>query len=181
MDLKDCAFISDRLDVRGWHLPSAEARSDFDLPSVVAGLLTPAVTAPLPEGWQGDYSIERARDWIRDRDGESSVLLVRERGSGGAVGLVILTAFPHPDDEAAIDIRLGYLLSEASWGQGYASELVAGLVGWCRTQPEVWSITGGVARDNHASIRVLEKNGFALLEGDDSPADEALYRLTLGR
>lgn len=179
MDLNRCAFTTDRLHVRGWHAPPPDPATESDLASAVAALLTPGVTAPLPEGWQGDYSVERARDWIRDRDAESSVLLVTERVTDTPVGLVILTAFPHPDDEAATDIRLGYLLGEGSWGRGYASELVAGLASWCAAESDARSLTGGVARDNHASIRVLQKNGFELLEEEDPPAEEALYRLTL--
>ena len=81
---------------------------------------------------------------------------------------------------APIEVRLGYLLAEDAWGQGYASELVEGFVRWCRQHPPIASIAGGVARDNVASVRVLTKNGFQR----DSTADVGdvnLYRLTLTR
>ena len=78
------------------------------------------------------------------------------------------------------EVRLGYLLAEDAWGQGIASELVSGFVGWCREQTSVSSIAGGVALDNPASRRVMQKNGFELVQRDGEIAqDEQLYRLRL--
>ena len=31
-----------------------------------------------------------------------------------------------------VEVRLGYLVSEAAWGRGFATELVKGLFDWCR-------------------------------------------------
>ena len=77
------------------------------------------------------------------------------------------------------DIRLGYLLSEGSWGKGFASELVQGFVNWCVGQTSIASIAGGVARTNHASRRVLEKNGFQLIQTENEVVqDEQLFQLS---
>ena len=83
-----------------------------------------------------------------------------------------------PDDPDAVEIRLGYLLAESVWGQGHASELIAGFVAWCRGQPRLRSIVGGVAPDNIASARVLTKNGFVLTD-DASPGGDQMYELVL--
>jgi ribosomal-protein-alanine N-acetyltransferase len=78
------------------------------------------------------------------------------------------------------EVRLGYLVSEASWGQGFASELVDGFIGWCRKHTSISSIAGGVAPDNPASKRVLEKNGFQLVQtAHEIDPEEELYRLSL--
>ena len=144
---------------------------------VVAGILTEPVTRTLPAAWHGAYSEERARDWIAERDREGATLLVAEKASANPVGLVILLESPSED---GTELRLGYLLAEASWGKGVASELVDGLVQWCRAQAEIRSLAGGVAPDNPASKRVLEKNGFRSSglagEGDGS---EEILRLIL--
>ena len=76
------------------------------------------------------------------------------------------------------DVRLGYLLSEATWGKGIASELVGGFISWCRGKEPITTIAAGVAHDNLASKRVLEKNGLKPVPSDDEVAEgEELYRL----
>lgn len=188
MVLERCAFETERLAVAAWTLdPPA------DLPARVATVLTATTTQFLPPDWQGDYTEDRARTWIAERDAESPTLLVTDRTSGDTVGLVILFEESHPSstdaapaiearpaEPGSIDVRLGYVLAESHWGRGLASELVAGLVEWCRGEPAIASIAGGVEVDNAASARVLTKNGFTLVDtGDDGPPGEELYRLQL--
>jgi RimJ/RimL family protein N-acetyltransferase len=178
MTLERCAFETERLTVAEWRIdPPA------DLASRVATVLTATTTSFLPPDWQGDYSEQRARAWIAERDAESPTLLVTERGTGTTVGLVILFGQARRSEAPAavslVDVRLGYVLAEAQWGRGFASELVAGLVAWCRDEPSIASIAGGVEVDNVASARVLVKTGFSLVESSNE-GGEVLYRLELG-
>jgi len=89
----------------------------------------------LPESWRGDYSVERARTWIEERDAESPTLLVTEGASEWPVGLVMLVGVPL--GATAIDVRIGYLIAEVAWGRGLATELLSGLIGWARTKPTI--------------------------------------------
>jgi ribosomal-protein-alanine N-acetyltransferase len=95
--------------------------------------------------------------------------------SGTAIGLVILF------EEAAVgapgvDVRLGYVLAESAWGRGYGSELVEGFVRWCHDRVEVQKLIAGVAADNPASIRILEKSGFQrLADGADGRDAELTF------
>ena len=66
-------------------------------------------------------------------------------------------------------ISLGYRLSKKYWGMGIASEVVALLVDYLYSQTDTEIITASTMVENHASARVLEKNGFALAV---SAADE---------
>jgi RimJ/RimL family protein N-acetyltransferase len=156
-----CRFSTDRLDVAEWH--DTSARTGADLVEVVGRVLTASTTAALPPEWQGDFDRARSERWIASRDAESPTLLVVDRASGEAVGLLIL--FEEGDDATGIDVRLGYVIAEASWGRGVATELVGGLVAWAASQPACRSITGGVAPGNVASARVLAKNGFVRVDG----------------
>ncbi len=103
----------------------------------------------------------RAAAWIEERDDESTTLIAIERDTERAVGLVILFEIPNEEVDDGVDIRLGYLLAERDWGRGLATELVAGLVAWCRSSGRVRSIAGGVEIDNPASAQVMVKNSFA--------------------
>ncbi len=66
------------------------------------------------------------------------------------------------DDSHPAEVRVGYVLAESAWGQGYASELLCGFVAqWDARRPAA-RLLAGVDRDNAASRRVLEKAGFQL-------------------
>ena len=180
MVLRACTFETERLLVTEWHSPSSSDWQQQELVHVVAAILTEQVTRSLPASWQGSYTVERAREWIEERDKEGATLLVIDKLIHQAVGLMILFEMQTEEGNGDTDLRLGYLLSEATWGKGIASELVNGFVSWCRGQTSISSIAGGVALDNSASKRVLEKNGFQLVQsGHGIAQDERLYRLSL--
>lgn len=122
-------------------------------------MMTDAVTRYLPDSWQGRYDPARAEAWIAARESEGPLLVVTERATDEVVGLLLLFESAN-DDATAIGIRLGYLLAEAAWGRGLATELVGGLVDWCRRRPTIHTLIGGVADNNQASIRALASNGF---------------------
>jgi ribosomal-protein-alanine N-acetyltransferase len=157
---RTCHFQTDRLVVKGWHSPDLYDGDRRELAQTVADMLTEPVTRSLPTHWQGDYTVDRARRWIDDRDTEGTTLLVMSKSNQQAVGLMILSEGDPIDGSSGMEVRLGYLLAESAWGQGLASELVEGLVGWCRGQATIASIVGGIESANAASRRVLEKNGF---------------------
>ena len=167
-------FETERLRAAPWH--EAAGAAGLDLAGAVATILSERTTVALPPAWQGDLTPERARAWIAERDAESPTLLVCDRSSGRVVGLVILAAVT--DDHPWLDLRVGYVIDEALWGRGLASELLTGLVAWAQAQPLIRTVTGGVDVANAASIRVLEKAGFNQVERS---GDTAQYRLRLVR
>ena len=152
-------------------IPKAEW-SQEELAAIVARILTPKVTESLPQNWQGFYSLERAKGWVTERDAEGVNLLVIEKNTQTAMGFIILSG-----NDSFKDLRLGYLLAESSWGQGYASELIQGFVEWCR-ENAISSVTGGVAKGNIASRRVLEKSGFVCMS-DSSDCEEQMLVLRI--
>jgi len=158
-----------------WHdAPLAPCQT---LADVVVGLLVPKVRRSLPPAWRGPYGHDRARAWIVERDAEGAVLMVTEVAAKVPAGLVILGEEAAVDGPSTVDVRVGYLLAPACWGRGLATELIGGLVAWCRRQGQIRALTGGVARDNPASARVLTNNGFALI---DTTADgEQIHQLVL--
>jgi len=177
MLLNHCTFETERLLVKEWHSLSRKEWSPQDLPLIVAAMLTEPVTRWLLPAWQGNYTLKRAGEWIRERDEEGSTLLVIDKSNFDSIGLMILFEMPSEEDTGNQDVHLGYLLSEATWGKGIASELVEGFVSWCRDQGCISSISGGVAHDNLASKRVLVKNGFQVV-GTEVNQGEHLYRLS---
>lgn len=148
-------FGTERLDVGPWH-HIAEAHG-LDLHEVVQTVLTSETTNELPPGWQGEYSLLRARGWVRARDDEAVGLLACDRASGEPIALVIIADDADEDDGAW---HIGFVVVRRHWGLGFASELVDGLATWARSAHEVTHLHGGVSVRNAASARVLEKLGF---------------------
>lgn len=158
------AFETPRLQVARWTDLIGDAPRRAGLAGELRFLLTPKVTAHLPPSLQaGDIDA-----WIDERDAESEVYVVRRRDDGALVGLLILARGDGSDP-----VHVGYLLAEAAWGRGYATELVQGLVAaLARTGPV--DLRAGVEAGNPASARVLEKAGFRRLSGGDG-ATGAIY------
>ena len=72
-----------------------------------------------------------------------------------------------PDGSAEI----GYGISEAFRGRGFAAEAVDAAVSWALGQPDVTCVEAETAPDNRASQRVLEKCGFVPtgVTGEEGP------------
>ena len=154
----ECELWTPRLVVANWH--QLANRFGLDLAGTVDHILTPTTTAELPPVWQGTYDHERARAWIDDRDRESPTLLALERRTAEAVGLLILFESRSISRDERADVRVGYVIAEPAWGQGFATEIIRALVTWGQSQPTIGSMSAGVTEGNHASERVLLKNGF---------------------
>jgi RimJ/RimL family protein N-acetyltransferase len=91
------------------------------------------------------------------RFGPYFAYVVIRRRDGVAVGDV---GFHGPPNEAG-DVEVGYALVPGARGAGLATESVALLVQWAFTQPAVRTVSARVDPGNAASVRVLERLGFA--------------------
>lgn len=129
-----------------------------DLEALVAGannkkVSEPTASLPFP------YLEEHGRGFI-DRVAQSAEqrpYAITRRDSDDLIGIVGLSF------RESAPAELGYWLSEAHWGQGYASEAARALMAAAQTAG-IATIRARVLAANPASARVLEKAGFTLLE-----------------
>lgn len=150
-------FKTERLVVSHWtnqlEPPPAKAQLACDLMPI----LTPKVLAHLPPSLQVSQTCDAIDDWITERAAESAVLRITTKADANLIGLLILvdvaTAGKPPT------IHMGYLFAETAWGQGFASEMLRGLLSKAQSVSPL-SLVGGVARDNPASAHVLRKLEF---------------------
>ncbi|XVS61471.1 GNAT family N-acetyltransferase [Actinosynnema sp. CA-299493] len=115
--------------------------------------------------WADDFPAEGDRviaglfgehpDWLT---GYGHRLLV-ERDSGLVVGSIGL--FWPPDDGV---VEIGYGVVPSRRGRGYATEATRALTDLAFTAPGVRAVRAEVELSNPASVRVLEKAGFRLLD-----------------
>lgn len=154
-------FHTTRLVVRHWADDLADPSDRAWVERGVKALLTPSVLSPLPPSMQLGDTPAALSHWIDHRAEESDVYLISirapETGSGRLIGLMILVDLTG-DDQLA-QMHLGYLLAEQDWGQGYATEMLTGLVKVLQEFAPL-SVVAGVGHDNPVSAHVLEKAGF---------------------
>ena len=101
--------------------------------------------------------------------------VVEDRDSQELVGFCGLV---HPGGQPEPEVK--YALARRHWGRGYATEVVGGMVAYGREVFAMESIIATVAPANHASQRVLAKNGFARseprVESDGSRTEVFVWR-----
>jgi len=167
------AFTTGRLTVQHWSDRIADA--DWLL-QALPDLLTPPVLAQLPPSFAPPDSPDGWRRWISDRARECDVYTVCTSADDNMIGLLILAG---DDQENAPVIHVGYLLRTDSWGQGYGSELVNGLVDKL-ADGQACRLLAGVAIDNPASARILQKAGFSR-SNTLSDSDTDMFTRSVGR
>ncbi|GEP32702.1 acetyltransferase [Nocardioides szechwanensis] len=113
--------------------------------------------------WDGPAWTERGRaDGFLARCGQlaeegTGTRLAIERGSDDAfLGWCSLTRF-EPEHRRA---SLGYILDDAAWGCGYATEAARAMLRWAFDTLDLNRVQAEADTRNPASARVLEKLGF---------------------
>jgi len=105
--------------------------------------------------WRPHQSVLETRDFLRYCDqerlaGRTFSYVVLKKDDGRLIGMLDLGA----------EGGLGYVLSQAFWGQGYMTEALKAVVGWALGQEEIREIRATCDVDNPASARVMEKAGL---------------------
>ncbi|PWJ42685.1 GNAT family N-acetyltransferase [Sediminitomix flava] len=170
---EQCNFETKRLSVKSWTKQVEELGGIDIFAEKVIEILSPNVTKNLPDGWQNITTKNEAQEWIKDRNAESHFVCIQLLDTKEPVGFIFF--YESDTNDVYYNLRFGYLLSEKVWGKGVGTELIDGLINWCKTEGNIRSISGGVECDNIGSIKVLEKNGFKASSIDSPSADILFY------
>jgi RimJ/RimL family protein N-acetyltransferase len=80
------------------------------------------------------------------------------------VGDLCFVGAPNADGE----IEIGYGMYDIFTGKGYMTEAVGGMISWAKNEPEIHAIIADTEKQNTASFRILEKNGFVKIGETES-------------
>lgn len=127
-------------------------------------ILTPEVVSQLPPYFSDINSRESAQAWLERMLDESLLFLVYQTELQQLIGFSFI--YLEQTDEGQKNAHLGYLLAQASWGKGFASELVSHLIEHIKTRNLADTLIAGVDKSNLASIALLRKLGFSQGESD---------------
>lgn len=70
------------------------------------------------------------------------------------------------------EVEIGYVICRKHSGKGYATELLSAMTGFADESFGIGVLYGRVMRGNDASVRVLEKNGFAFVREETGAEDD---------
>jgi RimJ/RimL family protein N-acetyltransferase len=138
----------------------------------VLDILTPSVVGSLPPYFQNVNSISSAREWLKQIVSDGRLFVVKLVGESKAIGFVFLST------ENSGDTHIGYLLAESYWGKGYATEILKGLIDFIKSEDQVTRLIAGVATDNVASIKLLQKLDFIHSSTEDNGTMFYEYQLS---
>jgi len=132
-------------------------------------------------GDRGVRSLDDARAYIRKGPQASyasfgfGLWLVSEAAGGASIGICGLLK-----RETLEDVDLGFAFRPAFWGQGFALEAARAVLAYGQSAFGLQRVVAVVQPDNAASLRVLERLGFAFERMIAWPGDATPLKL-LGR
>ncbi|MDN5916146.1 MAG: GNAT family N-acetyltransferase [Pseudonocardia sp.] len=173
----ESALVTERLLVRSWTLSDTEdALATYGVGDVT-GWLTPATDRV------GDAAAMRSvlAAWM-----EAQANLVPPRGrwaierraDGVVVGGLAIRLLP-PYEQ---DLEISFQLRPDAWGNGYATEAAAALIGWAFTHDEAEELFAVALPDNIAAIATAHRLGMSWVGETDKYYDRTLqvYRIRPG-
>ena len=162
-------------------LATIEANSELEaldldaIYSSIIKILTPEVVPQLPPYFSDITSRESAQTWFERMLDESLLFLVYQTELQQLIGFSFI--YLEQTDEGKKNAHLGYLLAQAFWGKGFASELVSHLIAHIQTRDLADTLIAGVDESNLASIALLKKLGFN--QGESNIPANLFFQLKL--
>jgi RimJ/RimL family protein N-acetyltransferase len=108
-------------------------------------------------------------------DNDFFIYAIERKSDGVFIGSVALVKDVNNDDE------IGYRFLEKYWGMGYGTEIVKGLIDYCRNRG-LFKIIANVAPKNVASYKIIKKARFKFVKdfvSDDLKIPEQKFELIL--
>ncbi|WP_207491418.1 GNAT family N-acetyltransferase [Aridibaculum aurantiacum] len=103
------------------------------------------------------YTIKDALEWIDHTNQQQplqNLAIIYKSQLAGSIGVTVR------DDVYRKSIEIGYFIGEPFWGKGIATIAVAQMLQYIKQRFDVVRVYAEVFETNHASMKVLEKNGF---------------------
>ena len=135
-----------------------------DLETAGNDALGQALSADVPANWPPEQVADALPWFLKQLKADPDlpgwlVWYALFRREAGELPLLVASGgfFGRPEDGTA---EVGYSVLPQFQRQGYATEMVEGLVVWALSQPSVSRVVAETTADNAASLRVLHKSGF---------------------
>lgn len=122
--------------------------------------------------YANDTEVARFADWPVGTTLERLQASLSDRAARWDAGEEYYWVITRPPEDTAIGgvscmvakhaAEVGFLLHRKHWGKGFATMACQAVADWALSEPSIWRVWATCDLDNRASVRVLEKAGFAL-------------------
>ncbi len=143
-------FHLTKCKLRLWEMGDAEHLTKYANNKNIANCLR--------DGFPHPYTINDARNWLKNNLTNKNLLLAIEINNEAIGGIGII----YQSDVYRRTAEIGYWLAEEYWNQGIMTEAIKTLVQHTFNNSDIVRIHAGIFESNTASARVLEKVGFKL-------------------
>ena len=144
------------LGVDGWTLRAWRAG---DAPALAANANNPKVWRNMSDSFPHPYTLEIAEHWVRHGHvafgGDNWAIALNDAAVGGC-------GLHREEGQFRCNAEVGWWLAEAHWGRGIGTRVAGALVEQAFAHPDITRVYAPVHAGNVGSMRVAEKNGFAL-------------------
>jgi len=137
------------LQVRSWR--------KLDLDALLRHANNAKIAANLRDQFPHPYTRRDAIDYldfVRDQRPERAFAVQHNQEAIGGLGFQIGV------DIGKVSAEVGYWISEAHWGRGFATRALSAISEWAFTEYKLTRVFALVFAYNAPSVRVLEKAGF---------------------
>jgi [ribosomal protein S5]-alanine N-acetyltransferase len=117
------------------------------------------IAVNLRDGFPHPYTLRHAKDFVSKMAMKEPPMIFAIEYNGEFCGVIGLSG---QDDVYRMTSEIGYWIAEPFWGKGIATEAVRLLTDYGLNELGFVRIHTGVFEYNPASMKVLEKNGYAL-------------------
>jgi RimJ/RimL family protein N-acetyltransferase len=152
-----------------------------DVDSLTAHANNPKIWKNVRDAFPRPYTREDAAGWIHRATSqvpETHFAIAVGGEAAGAIGFIL------KDDVYRRSAEIGYWLGEDYWGRGIVAEALRALTDYAFASHDLCRIYAGVFEWNTASMRVLEKAGYAFearlrkaVTKENLTVDEVLYTI----
>ena len=144
------------LGVDGWAL---RAWRVGDAPALATHANNPKVWRNMSDSFPHPYTLEIAEHWVRqghvEFGGDNWAIALNDEAVGGC-------GVHQEEAQFRCNAEVGWWLAEAHWGRGVGTRVARALVERAFAHPDITRVYAPVHAGNVGSMRVAEKNGFAL-------------------
>ena len=139
-----------------------------DISSIAKHANNPKVSRYLTTRFPYPYSMEDARWWVTTGSKENGIVraISLQEECIGIIGIRFGT------DEHLYSAEIGYWLSEQHWGRGFMTAALGEMTDMVFADTDLVRLYAPVFSANHASMRVLEKNGYT----QEAVLQKAIYK-----
>lgn len=122
-------------------------------------------------------TVEEAKEFINTQELlKGKILTIRKGVESLKENELIGTIMYRFNEDNKKECEIGYSIGRKFWGKGFGKEIVKVILETLEKNRAIEKVIAWSNKENVASIKILEQNGFERIEQDDGSSNNYLYQ-----